>query len=191
MSNGIVKLENNKAIAWAPIHDGNRCVTFFDDNPIIGPLPEGYEYSDSLEASLTVAQLKEREVLAWYADQIAAGWFVQLRDDFGVVVYEPGYTLRIDDAARNEFDQLATTWTLNIIMGADPALFTTKIYGMDPATASGNDGGHLVTIDVFLAIVQAGGIYYQALLDLKEDYIQAIEAGNVAFTVGDPLPVPE
>ncbi|MHC2067640.1 hypothetical protein ACYFX5_09225 [Bremerella sp. T1] len=198
MSNGIAFIEN-ESVAWAFIHEGNYCVTFFGTDPIPDPLPPGYVAADSREDALTVydaqngtnladRRTKREEVWNWYREQIAAGWYAQLRDEFDVVVYEPGFTLRIDDDARNEFDQLATKWTIAILSGLSPALVSTKIYGMDETSSSGNDAGHLVTVDVFLALIDAGGAYYQSLMDLREAYFQEIDAGNTSFTVGDPLP---
>jgi len=148
-------------------------------------------YDTAHATNLAARKAKSEEVETWYAAKIAAGWEVELRDDLGVLVYSPGYTLRIDNDARNEFDQLATKWTIKILGGLVPSMVTTEIYGMDEASASGNDGGHVVTVDVFLALIDAGGTYYENLLNLRESYHQAIAAGNVSFTVGDALPEPE
>lgn len=136
---------------------------------------------------LAATAAKIAEVEAWYAAAIAAGWPAELRDELDVVVYSPGFTLRIDNDARNEFDQLATKWTIKLLGGLNPAMVTTTIYGIDETSSSGNDGGHLVTVDIFLALIDAGGTYYESLLGLRESYLQAIAAGNVSFTVGDPF----
>lgn len=152
------------------------------------PAPEDLPGITADLVDLVAKDAKRREVEAWYQAAIAAGWPAELRDESDVVVYSPGYTLRIDDNARNEFDQLATKWTIKLLGGLDPSAVTTTIYGLDETSSSGNDGGHQVTVDVFLALIDAGGAYYEGLLNLRETYLQAIAAGNVAFTVGDPLP---
>jgi len=152
------------------------------------PAPEDLPGITADLADQVAKGAKRRDVEAWYAGAIAAGWSAELRDELDVVVYSPGYTLRIDDNARNEFDQLATKWTIKLLNGLDPSAVTTTIYGIDETSSSGNDGGHLVTVDIFLALIDAGGAYYESLLNLRESYLQAIEAGNISFTVGDPLP---
>ncbi|MEW4566133.1 hypothetical protein AB1K70_26685 [Bremerella sp. JC770] len=144
-------------------------------------------YDAAKGTNLAATKAKREEVEDWYAAAIAAGWPAELRDEFDVVVYSPGYTLRIDNDARNEFDQLATKWTIKLLGGLDPSTVTTTIYGIDETSSSGNDGGHLVTVDVFLALIDAGGAYYERLLNLRESYLQAIASGNISFTVGDPL----
>lgn len=183
MSNGIAKIENNVAVAWASIHDGQHCATFFGADPIPDPLPAGYVYADSLDAAKTNAENKTAEVLEWFDAAISSGWLATLYSG-ETVIYQPGWKLGITTEDRNEFDAQATALTLQLLLGANAAEIPVTFYPLAESGQRRLGTPVTLTADVYLALINEGGKYYQTLLAARESYMARIDDGDLNFTPG-------
>lgn len=167
MSNGIAKLENGISVAWAAIHDGNKCCSLFGSAPVPDPLPEGYVYADTHEASFTAMQLKLYEVQTAYAAAIVAGY------DTGL-----GFSLKLaEQDQRVLFDYQQRL--LRQLAKQPPEIAPTDIKPLKGT----DDAWHLATVEQIIAAIDGGAGYVESLNGAYAGYEAMLAAGVVEFNV--------
>ncbi|MEW4452084.1 hypothetical protein AB1L30_05300 [Bremerella sp. JC817] len=176
MSNGIAKIVDGNAVAWAPLHDGNRCVTFFGAQPVPDPLPEGYVRSDTFQAAWSAGQQKRSEVDVWWKTTLAEGYVVT---SIGV---EIGWSEVDRQVVSQGIALLNESLMLGLIAPTDPIPGWVDRHG-EPIVVAGADPTAAQLKLLALEMGQA----FQSQRGLWLAYRAAIAAGNVSFVVGEPL----
>lgn len=165
MINGIAKIENGISVAWAAIHDGNKCASLFGSDPVPDPLPEGYVYADTHEESFTPVQVKLVEVQQAYAVAIAAGYDTGL--GFSLKLYEQDQRVLFDYQQRllRKLSLVEITLaTIRFVMGTD-------------------DQWHAVTVEQYIAAVDAAADHFESMNTAYAGYAAMLAQEVTEFTV--------
>jgi len=165
MAIGIAKITDGKATAWAPIHDGNKCVSFFGSDPIPDPLPEGYEYADSLEDAMTPVQVKLLEVQQAYAAAMVVGY------DTGL-----GFSLKLGEQDQRVLFDYQQRLLRRLSLEQTSLEDLKVLKGTD-------DNWHVATVEQIIDAIDGGAGHIESLNGAYAGYDAMLAAGVTDFEV--------
>lgn len=167
VSRGIAKFEGGFSVAWAAIHDGDKCAPFFGSDPIPDPLPEGYIFAESFVDSLTEVQVKRQEVAAGYDAAMVVGY------DTGL-----GFSLKLaEQDQRVLFD-----YQQRLLRQLSKPIPEVALTDIKPLMGTDNLW-HLVTVQQIIDAIDGGAGHIESLNGVYAGYEYMLGQGVTDFVI--------